>query len=186
MTTFPVTDETQMQTPVTIQLIDDDIVAADRLYSSSYFRDPANWRKIAMVWLAAQGALLAIYVSPGIDSARFFKVLKFAEIGLHVGLFIVPYALTRLLGPRNARRHFKAMKILHGPIQLSWSDDGLREITETSTVLSPWNHFRKWCEDELSFILFVAPTMYRVVPKRFLTPSQSDDLRSLLKQSGGA
>lgn len=31
--------------------------------------------------------------------------------------------------PRNARRHFKAMTILHGPIELSWSPDGLIEKT---------------------------------------------------------
>ncbi len=172
-----------MNAPVTIKLDEHDVIAADRLYSRSYFRDPASWRPIALIWLAAQGVLLAIYVFSGMYGKGFVEFLIVVETCLHIGLFIVPILITRLLGPRKARKHFKAMKILHGPIRFSWSSDGLKETTETSTSLTPWNHFPKWREDETSYIIFVAPTMYRLIPKRFLTPHQIDDLRSHLKQS---
>jgi YcxB-like protein len=177
--------EPTLNTPVTIKLDEHDVIAADRLYSQSYFRDPASWRPIALIWLAAQAVLLAIYAFSGMYDKGFVEFLIVVEAGLHIGLFIVPILITRLLGPRKARKHFKAMKILHGPIHLSWSAEGLKETTETSTSLTPWNHFPKWREDETSFIIFVAPTMYRVVPKRFLTALQIDALRGYLKKSVG-
>jgi YcxB-like protein len=178
--------ETILNTPVTINLTEDDVVAADQLYSWSGFRDPANWRPVAMVWIAVQGVLLAIYLFSGMNSTRFFEFAKFVEIGMLLGTFVVPILAMRFVGPRNARRHFKAMKILHGPIELTWAAEGLTEKTSTSSSLTPWNHFPKWREDEASFIIFVAPTMYRVVPKRFLTEGQNDDLRAHLKQCLGA
>ena len=172
-----------MDTPVTIQLTEEDIVAADRLYSWSMLREPANWRPVAAVWIAVQGVMLAIYVLSEMNSERFFAFLKSVEIGMLLGIFVVQILTMRFVSPRNARRHFKAMKILHGPIELSWSAEGLKEKTNTSSSLTPWKHFPKWREDEASFIIFVAPTMYRVVPKRFMTLAQIDDLREYLKRS---
>ena len=172
-----------MEKPVTVHLTEDDAVAAGRLYDRSNFRDLASWRPVAVVWIAVQGVLLAIYVLSGMTSERFFVFTKYVNIGMLLGTFFVPILVTRFLGPRNVRRHFTAMKILHGPIELSWSAEGLNEKTATSSSLTPWNHFPNWREDEISFIIFVAPTMYRLIPKRFLTPHQIDDLRSHLKQS---
>jgi YcxB-like protein len=174
-----------MDTPVTMNLTEDDVVAANRLYVRSHFRDPANWRQLFWLWLAMQGVLIAIYTFSPRNSKGLFSFLAIMELGFIVAIFVVPVLMSTLLGPRQARRHFNAMKILQGPIELVWSTDGLQEKTNSSVALTPWHHFAKWHEDDRSFILFVAPTMYRLVPKRFMTVQQIDDLRARLNQEVG-
>jgi YcxB-like protein len=175
-----------MDTPVTMQLTEDDVVAADRLYARSYFRDRDNWWRLFLVWLAAQGILLAIYLYVGKNSNGFPKFLLINEVVLLLILFVAPVLSSRVFGARNAKRHFKAMKILQQPIELLWSAEGLKETTETSIVLTPWDHFSKWREDEASFILYITPAMYRLIPKRFLTNAQIEDLRTQLRKFSGA
>jgi YcxB-like protein len=170
-----------MDSPVVVNLTEDDIVAAYKLYLWSYMRDPKALRRLTLLWIGAQAIPLIVYVLSGMDSNGFLEFLAYLEAVIAIAIFIFPLLMAFLSGPRTARRHFREMKILQGPIKYAWSPDGLRETTQTSTSLIPWNHIPKWREDDKTFIVFASSALYRCMPKHFMTQMQIDDLRANLK-----
>ncbi len=48
----------------------------------------------------------------------------------------------------------------------------------------PWSHFIHWAEDDRSFLLFESDRLYRIIPKRVLTPDQQASLRRALAAIG--
>ncbi len=94
---------------------------------------------------------------------------------------ILILGVLRLQLPRRARKSFARNRVLHDAVKLSWSQDGLSFETERGHSQHDWDEFPKWAESEAVFIIFHADRLFHFIPKRALSVSESDELRSLLR-----
>lgn len=85
-------------------------------------------------------------------------------------------------GPRRV-----AKKIISGspsaslPYAVELSEDGLHFRTSASESRLTWNLITGWAEVERVFALFPSPLSFLPVPKRAMTDSQQEELRTILR-----
>ena len=82
-----------------------------------------------------------------------------------------------LLVPISTRRTYRKHKALHRPYTYSWSETGLTVTSTGGEWHVPWNDYLKWDENAQIFILYQAPRLFNMVPKRALSPEQIVDIR---------
>ncbi|KFC65416.1 hypothetical protein FF80_02823 [Devosia sp. LC5] len=167
--------------PVTVALTEDDAVAAQRLYGTSFLLRRSTLLRFGAMWLFLLIALIAI--SLGTDGAG---TIPF--IGIIILIAVLPICIivgiTLIQGPRAARQAFAAQKTLRAPVDYSWSPEGLSFSSEYGENLVPWAHLHSWLENDKIILLFEGPRIYRMLPKRLLSADQLVQLREYLASSG--
>jgi YcxB-like protein len=78
------------------------------------------------------------------------------------------------------RLQFRRMKALHEPIYFEACEGGVTFRTPKGESKINWGGFEKWDESERSFLLYVQPRLYFLVPKRVLDAEQAAVLRDFL------
>ena len=86
-----------------------------------------------------------------------------------VALLIANYFL---FVPISTRRTYRKHKALHRPYTYSWSETGLAITSSSGEWHVAWSDYLKWDENALVFILYQAPRLFNILPKRALTPEQ--------------
>lgn len=161
---------TEAEQQVKLTLNADDYAAANRLHSLRYSMRAAP--------LAFWFGVLAIFV--------FFLVrpdlLPFREImyGLAVVL-AMPFVTYFWIAPFTARRTYRKQKALQAPLDVSWSDTGLRTVAANGDWTHRWSDYLRWDENDQVFLFYQAPRLFNILPKRVLSPSQIDNLRDIAK-----
>jgi hypothetical protein len=89
-----------------------------------------------------------------------------------------------LLVPMTTRRTYRKHKALHRPYTFSWSESGLTIRSESGEWKIAWDDYLKWDENAQIFILYQAPRLFNMMPKRALTPEQIVDLRQCAGRIG--
>ena len=85
--------------------------------------------------------------------------------------------------PNAAKRHFRQMKSLQLPKELSIEDRGLRFRDANDDSLIPWDHIWKWRDTTDHFLIYLTDIHLLVVPKRaFAGPAEIERLKSLLSK----
>jgi YcxB-like protein len=79
------------------------------------------------------------------------------------------------------RMQFNRLRALHEPIRFEAGEGGIVYNTGKSESTTKWEAFEKWKESKGSFLLYVQPRLYFLVPKRVLDGAQVDAFRELLK-----
>lgn len=160
-------------------------LAADDLVTASwlYMRQGLTRPRVLVSWLVLWACFLAfiIFVNGG-PATRPEQWLVL--LGISLLPFAAVIAVTVILTPITARRIFRQQRSLQGEMVLAWSDTGLHVRSEYGDFEMPWPHFVRWAEDGRSFLLFESDRLYRVVPKRVLTPDQQQSLRQFLGRIG--
>jgi hypothetical protein len=79
--------------------------------------------------------------------------------------------------PITTRRTYRKHKALHRPCTLSWSESGLTVTGDSGEWKISWSDYLKWAENAEIFVLYQAPRLFNMLPKRALTPEQIADFR---------
>lgn len=169
---------------VRFRLLEDDMVAAARLFGREGLRRPRTLRLSAILALMAFALNTALLVGVehfdlSIFLARLPVILFFTALP-----FAVLWGLVALLTPRAARKTFRQQRSLQVEMTCSWSDAGFAVSSEYGAFEIPWSHFLRWAEDERTFLLYESDRLYRLMPKRVLAPDQQSSLRLALTQIG--
>lgn len=95
---------------------------------------------------------------------------------------IVPVAICGLIFLLIARvsPRYKARRMILREVTWAFSDDGVHLTSSVSATDLKWEAFLKYRETPKLFLLFVQKGMAQFIPKRVLTPEQTDNLRMLL------
>jgi hypothetical protein len=83
------------------------------------------------------------------------------------------------------RIRFNRIKALHEPIHFEAGDSGVVYRTSRSESKIKWEGFERWRESEGSFLLYLQPRAFLLVPKRVLKTEQVTALRELLRSRIG-
>jgi hypothetical protein len=157
---------------VSYAVVWEDVLAANRLRLRPTRRRRFAW---AVVTLFGAGEIALSLSDP--------DGLNVPLIGL--GLFsLLAYAawwlvVDRWLLPRLSRRYYNQAAVLHEPIIVAWSVDGLSTRSPMVTTSLPWSAYIGRREDDATLLLFQTDMLYQFIPKRVLDEDQVQDLRSV-------
>ncbi|WEK04474.1 MAG: YcxB family protein [Candidatus Devosia phytovorans] len=159
----------------TFRFAEADLIQAARLFAGKNLSRPKVIVAYISLWFA--GLILFTYLVTGKTDPSAIA----SNPGLILGLSILPFAIilawTLWLIPTLARRNFRQQRSLHGDFGYAWTDDKLTVKTEYGSFDMPWSHFPGWTENDKILLLFESDRLYRVFPKRVLSPQQLTDLR---------
>jgi len=99
-----------------------------------------------------------------------------------VGLLL---AYLFVLRPWSWRRTYRKHPALHEPVSIDLGDDGLAYASDHGEGELPWRMFIKWREGKRLFLLYSAPNLFHIIPKRTLEADRVESLRSLLSEKLG-
>jgi len=173
-----------MEKTGTFTLTADDLAAAARLYGWSGLKSPRIIVGWLLIWLVAVLCLARLVTEPGPLTPGAIV----ANAPLFIAATVLPFAcviiLVMVAGPIGARRQYAQQRSLKGEMSVGWSEEGLHLDTEYGAFTMPWDHFKRWVEDERTFLLFESARLYRVIPKRVLSEAQQESLRHQLARIG--
>ena len=94
------------------------------------------------------------------------------------------YILVRfLIGPLRVKRLYRNYAGIKEPCTIKLESEGIRFISKNGEVLLDWAHILKWRHNDEFVLLYQAPHLYHLVPKR-LGPIAEKLLTSLAENVG--
>ena len=79
--------------------------------------------------------------------------------------------------PISTRNTYREHKTMHRPYTYAWSETELAITSASGEWHLAWGDFLKWNEDAQVFVLYQAPRLFNILPKRALTAEQIVDIR---------
>jgi hypothetical protein len=102
-----------------------------------------------------------------------------AILPILIGLFF-------LFGSRlSIRRSFRQDNRLQQPFEVVVSQDGIDISSTTGSSKYAWNAFTRYVESKNLFLVYQAPKVFNVFPKRAFAPGEEESFRSLLSERIG-
>ncbi len=162
----------QEAAPVT--LTEADFVRAHRLHFLRYWRTVKPWLALS-VFVIAWGLFTWLTWDDPLTGTS--AVIMH---GLTATLLALPLANYFVFVPRAARRAFRNHQAVHHQLNYSWSAAGLRVRGPQGDWQIAWRDYREWVEDDEAILVYQAPNVFQIVPKRALSESGAASLRQHL------
>lgn len=137
--------------------------------------------KKQFVWLGFVGLGLILL---GVSGPSGMKGLGyFGLIGGILGYFVTIH----LICPWQARKNYRNYKAIQQPLKLELTADGFIIKAENGISAIKWHHLLKWRENGDIIIVYFAPKLYYLVPKRISdTGFDIGSFRQLLQEKLGS
>jgi hypothetical protein len=160
-----------MNRSVSLTLTADDYVAANRLHLLGYLRKRTALVNYTMLVLAYFVWVAAAYLGQWGAMGWLAFNACFAAVPVCI---IASYFLSI---PITTRKTYRDHKTIHRPYTYSWSETGLAVASANGEWNLAWSDYLKWDENAQVFILYQAPRLFNILPKRALTAEQIVDIR---------
>lgn len=99
-------------------------------------------------------------------------VISAGLIGAAIGANLIPYLFRFLFVPWYLKRHYRKYPLIHKPLSISVVDEGIKFKSSGGEGLVLWHEIHKWREGKDMVLVYPAPRIYYLIPKRAaeLTP----------------
>ena len=161
---------------------EEDLVQAARLYSGRSLNRPQVIVSYLSLWFFS--LILFTYLVTGETSPAAVVEDPVRILGLSILPFVLILLWTLWLIPTLARRNFRQQKALQGDFIYRWSEKGLSVQADIGNFEMPWDHFVSWGENANTILILETDRLYRVIPKRVLSPDQQAGLRHYCARIG--
>jgi hypothetical protein len=156
------------------QITEDDFVSAGQLAVQTKSKSAATQR----YFLVGFGVLLSMY---GVFTAIAKHTLSALWPGLIWGSILLGIGALYGFYGYHFRRMYRKVPLLRARRNLDIDDHNIQFKTATSESRTPWDVYIKFAENKDTFILFQQGNQIFIpIPKRELSTSQIDELRTLL------
>ncbi len=91
----------------------------------------------------------------------------FISLVLPTMLILITPLTNLFLLPPQAKRLFRQNKEVSAPLEIEFSEKGMKLTNSFGHSERVWSHFVKWKEDEQGFLLYHSEQMFNLIPKRF-------------------
>ncbi len=99
------------------------------------------------------------------------------------GYFFALYIFT----PYNAKKSYRKYKAIQNPMTISFSDDGYNIRAENGQSNAKWDLLLKWRENNNFILVYLAPKLFHLIPKRLAESGfDVDGFRKFLQVKLGA
>lgn len=92
--------------------------------------------------------------------------IKFISFGGMIGGFIGYFISAHVIAPNQARNHYQRFEAISKPITLRFSDEGFYVKNERGENSLSWNNVLKWRQNDHSLLIYIAPKLFFILPKR--------------------
>ena len=77
------------------------------------------------------------------------------------------YIINRfLIAPFRTKRFYRSYAAIKEPCTLKLQNEGVKFLSNAGEALIEWKHILKWRDDENFILIYQAPHLYHIVPKR--------------------
>ena len=92
--------------------------------------------------------------------------LKFVAIYCIFFGIICYFLCLYLILPLIAKRHYRQYKLLHQPLGFTLTDSGYTVKNRSGEITVKWSELLHWKENSRFVLLYFAPRMFHIVPKK--------------------
>ena len=135
-------------------------------------------RKTLFIYAVAGIALATIALGAGSPA------LRIGAIGALVGGIFGHLFVRRIYAPSQTRKQYKACKAAQEPVCVTRQDDGINFETASGGATIEWARIVKWRENDELLLIYQAPQVYHIVPKRI--GELADEISMALDEELGA
>jgi len=98
-------------------------------------------------------------------------------LGMGLALFFIanPW-LTR----RKQKKMYSSASAMHGKLSAEFDDQGARFSGPNHNGSAGWQNYQKFTEDSRMFLLWQPTKVFNLIPKRYLSSQQVEELRTVL------
>lgn len=93
-------------------------------------------------------------------------------VGWLIGAVIVgnllPFLLRKFFVPWQLKRHYKKYSKIKKPFAIILNNDSIKFESEDELGILEWNDIYKWRENSKYILIYLAPQIYHLVPKRII------------------
>ena len=107
-------------------------------------------------------AISLILLSIAADSVA----VKIGAIGGIVGGFIGHMVVRHIYAPWKTRRQYRTYQAAREPITVQVRPESLFFKSKIGEAIIEWPRINNWCEDEQFLLIYQAPEVYHILPKR--------------------
>jgi hypothetical protein len=168
---------------VSIELVEQDYIDANRAWMLLYLRRPRILGRYALLLASVAVFLAALEWTGGGGLRGVIRLAAFAVAGGGTGLLLC-HGLGYLLLPRRARRIFRQTASLGKPYHYRWSEQGIDYRSEGDNGHRAWVDFYRWCDSTKVLLLMLNEQLFYIIPRRALTAAQAEDLRATVAAHG--
>ena len=120
-------------------------------------------RKTVIIYLAAATLLATIAIIA--DSLA----LRLVTLGALIGGFVGDIIVRKVYAPIKTRKQYLVYKAAQEPIRVESQDYGLHFSAAIGDAKIEWDRIFKWRESPDLLLIYQAPEVYHVIPKRIGT-----------------
>lgn len=127
--------------------------------------DYVNAMKLAAktsVWLLLIYSILSI----ALILLVIFGPLSGITIAALAGSFIFAMGWRYIGLPIISRRHYRKSKLLHEESSIELLEDGIRSTSSTGNGKLTWDKMLKWRQNKNCILIYLAPRLFAIIPKR--------------------
>jgi hypothetical protein len=92
--------------------------------------------------------------------------LRIGAIGAIVGGILGDIVVRKIYAPYQTRKQYKSYKAAQEPTTVRSSEDGLYFTASIGDAKINWDRILKWREDSNFVLIYQAPQIYHIIPKR--------------------
>ena len=112
-------------------------------------------------------------------------VLRIGALGAIVGGFIGDLCVRKIFAPMQTKKQYREYKAIQEPVRITTEHSGIKFEAAIGDAMIEWNRIVKWRESDNFLLIYQAPQVYHIVPKRIGV--LADELsKSLVKNVGPA
>ena len=115
--------------------------------------------KIKAIYLLVATGLILTAVAGSV-------IPRLYSVSILIGGAIGHFAMTRVLAPWRARRNYRKYPVIQKPFLVKPEPTGVYFKSEGGEALLKWEDIHKWREDNQFVLVYPAPNLFHVVPKR--------------------
>lgn len=134
-------------------ITEDEYVRANLLFTK-----PA--RKVVLVFIA--GALALLIVAAATSS----ELTRAIAVGAVAGVLLGHLGSRFGIGPWATRRQYRALAAATERVRLTCTPEGIRLSSASGHSDLDWSRIRSWRHDDEFVLVYQAPAVYHVIPKR--------------------
>jgi hypothetical protein len=142
--------------PTTIHITEEDYVNAG-LLNGEMTRRSKRWHLAADILFVVLGCI-AWYFDK--------RMIAFGLWGAGIGGAVGPLLIRQFLVPVLLKRHYRKYPKIQKPMTISLGDEGLLFAADDGTGRLSWSEIHGWRENIEYLLVYLAPRMYHVLPKR--------------------
>lgn len=103
-------------------------------------------------------------------------------IGAVIGVYLIPFLFRKFYTPWYLKRHYRKYPAVQRPMSILVTESGVKFTSNSGEGTVSWKDIYKWREGKELLLIYPAPRIYYMVPKRV---SSVGDLCEMLKNKVG-